>query len=65
LEKKEIKDKLSLANYSLEAKKSELSNIKVNTFSYNPRITELMFEIKQLESEIEKLNKQAEELADE
>lgn len=54
-----------MAKYTLDIKKDELSKIKVNTFAYNPRITKLMFEIKNLEQEIENSNKLLEELTDE
>lgn len=65
LKRNELKDKISIAKYTLDIKKDELSKIKVNTFAYNPRITELMFEIKNLEQEIENSNKLLEELTDE
>lgn len=65
LKRNELKDKISIAKYTLNIKKDELSKIKVNTFAYNPRITELMFEIKNLEQEIENSNKLLEELTDE
>lgn len=65
LKRNEIKDKIDIAKYTLNVKKDELNKIKVNTFAYNPRITELMFEIKNLEQEIENSNKLLEELTDE
>ena len=65
LKRNELKDKISMAKYTLNIKKDELSKIKVNTFAYNPRITELMFEIKNLEQEIENSNKLLEELTNE
>lgn len=65
LKRNELKDKISIAKYTLDIKKDELSKIKVNTFAYNPRITELTFEIKNLEQEIENSNKLLEELTDE
>lgn len=65
LKRNELKDKISIAKYTLDIKKDELLKIKVNTFAYNPRITELMFEIKNLEQEIENSNKLLEELTDE
>lgn len=65
LKRNEIKDKIDIAKYTLNVKKDELNKIKVNTFAYNPRITELMFEIKNLEQEIENSNKLLEEPTDE
>ena len=65
MKRNEIKDKIDIAKYTLNVKKDELNKIKVNTFAYNPRITELMFEIKNLEQEIENSNKLLEELTDE
>lgn len=47
----ELKDKLSILEFKLKTKKSELDRIVVNQFTYNPKITELSHEIKELEKE--------------
>lgn len=61
MEGNEIKDKLNIAKYKLNIKEHELAKIKVQTFAYNPKITELMLDIKNLKQEIKNL----EELVDE
>lgn len=61
----ELKDKLSFASFTLNSKKNELARIKINTFSYNPRVTELMFEINTIEEEIKKIEKEMEGLTSE
>jgi len=47
----ELKDKLDILNFKLKTKKVELDRISINTFTYNPKITELSHEIKELEKE--------------
>lgn len=57
----ELKDKLDILDFKLKTKKSELDRIAVNTFTYNPKITELSHEIKELEKERRKILSQMED----
>lgn len=57
----ELKDKIDIINFKLKTKKEQLDRIKVNTFVYNPKITELSYDIKELEQEKAELLSQLEE----
>lgn len=57
----ELKDKIDIINFKLKTKKEQLDRIKVNTFVYNPKITELSYDIKKLEQEKAELLSQLEE----
>ena len=57
----ELKDKIDIINFKLKTKKEQLDRIKVNTFVYNPKITELSYDIKELEQEKTELLSQLEE----
>ena len=57
----ELKDKIDIINFKIKTKKEQLDRIKVNTFVYNPKITELSYDIKELEQEKAELLSQLEE----
>lgn len=57
----ELKDKIDIINFKLKTKKEQLDRIKVNTFTYNPKITELSYDIKELEREKAELLSQMED----
>lgn len=57
----ELKDKIDIINFKLKTKKEQLDRIKVNTFIYNPKITELSYDIKELEREKAELLSQLED----
>ena len=57
----ELKDKIDIINFKKKKKKEQLDRIKVNTFVYNPKITELSYDIKELEQEKAELLSQLEE----
>ena len=57
----ELKDMLGIVEFKLKSKKEQLDRISVNTFTYNPKITELSLEIKELETKKRELLSQMED----
>ena len=58
----ELRDMLGIVEFKLKSKKEQLDRISVNTFTYNPKITELSLEIKDLEKEKQNILSQMEDI---
>jgi hypothetical protein len=58
----ELRDMLGIVEFKLKSKKEQLDKISVNTFTYNPKITELSLEIKDLEKEKQNILSQMEDI---
>lgn len=58
----ELRDMLGIVEFKLKTKKEQLDRISINTFTYNPKITELSLEIKDLEKEKQNILSQMEEI---